>query len=486
MSNMAGEKLFFGIIILLLASLFMAQFVKVQASSTYYVFVAAYDNAESTVAVVEMDIDYGFYETTPFTYSDDYGNMHILSANATDAYGNYFQYWNIEGYHYPEINLYIGEWFDYQVVTAIYDVGETPPSGEGSTGNYTLYGPFDEDSGVWLNETVLVTAYYTQSGMSPMRFYLNGQYGFNMTVKPQYFRFTFSDNSTREYWMDPSESTTQIYVFKSDTIPYTINFFDTTGILSRYPYITIKRYVNGTLFTVEKRKVDSYKSILANLVYTRTYQIILGNELTTYVFGDLTMTSQTGIQLVLRGVDFPEETLFLQKYVRVYGLRNDTVITIYYEDTKLVTTSVDITINSGNLAEVYSTTIYSNSFTLEWNEALHNIDYQVTVVIHHGTYGDLTWKQYFIGGNTEPPFSLAFLGDWNFDSTFLIPALLILCVAGSFSKLNAEVGAILMVITAIILTSMGWIPIPAGMLVTAMVLAILMGLMYAKRRVTIY
>lgn len=473
--------------LVLFASVFLAQLCHVEAQYPYSIDVDAYNTDESAAVVVPIDEDYVYKDDTPFLYEEAVGYMHYLSANETDTYGGNFQYWDVEGYQYPEIDLYVGYWMDDFEIVATYSGGETPPSGVNATGNYTFYGPCDENSGAQLNETVLVTAYYTQTGTSPTAFYLNGQYGFNTTIKPQYFHFLFlSDNSTREYWIDPSESTKNIYVFKGDTTEYTINFLDTSGILKRYPYITIQRYINGTLFTVEKRKVDVYNTIIANLIYTRTYSIQLGNELTTYVFGDLTMTGQTTVQLVIRGVDFPPETLFLQQYVRIYGLRNDTVITIYYEDTKLATSSVDVTINYGNLTEVYSTTVYSNSFTLEWEDAVHDVDYQATIVIHHDTYGDLTWKQYFIGGNTDPPFSLAFLGNWGFDSTFLIPALIILCVAGSFSKLNAYVGMILMSITAIILTWMGWIPIPAGMLVAAITLSILGALIYMKRSVVVY
>jgi hypothetical protein len=61
-----------------------------------------------------------------------------------------------------------------------------------------------------------------------------------------------------------------------------------------------------------------------------------------------------------------------------------------------------------------------------------------------------------------------------------------LFAAGCFSALNAEVGAIMLVIVAIILTWMGWIPIPGGALVAGLFLAVLMGLVYSKRRVMIY
>lgn len=350
---------------------------------------------------------------------------------------------------------------------------------------YHFYGPYDEETGELLDENVTVTVYYDVGGYPPYSHEFNGSWVYPSSPQAQHFQFNFSDGSTREYWVDPSETVLPIYIFWGDTTTYTINFLDTTGILNTYPYVTIKRYVNGTLYTIEKRKVDEYNSIIANLINTRTYQITLGSESQTYVFGDLTMTSTTSIQLVLRGVDFPKETLLLQKYIRVYGYRNGTsdpnTITIVYEDTKEQTVSVKIEINYANFTNVYTTTLYSDSFVFEWEDAIYGETYQVTVTITHETYGTLTWKQTFAQGFSEAPFSLAFLGDWTFDSSMLLPALIILLVAGSFSALNAYVGAILMSITAGVLAWWGWIPIPAGLIIAAFVLSVLMALEAKKR-----
>ncbi len=348
--------------------------------------------------------------------------------------------------------------------------------------NYNFYGPFDEETGLALNENVTVGIYSTE-GIAFAQFSFNGSYSYSISTFIQFFQFTFSDNSTREYWIDPSENSyTDIYIFKADSTSYVINFLDTAGYLQTYPYVTAKRYINGTLYTVEKRKVDSYGSIMMNLIAGRTYQLSLGNAANTYVFGDLTMTGITAVQLVLRAVDFPQQTLLTQKYVRVYAYRNASTITIIFADTQSNTESVDIAIYLTDFTSVYNTTQTAQSFTVTWTNASSTVTYQVTVTIHHLTYGDLTFKQILaktLAGS--PPFSLAFLGQWAFDSTFLIPAIIILFTAGCFSALNAEVGAILACIAAIALTWMGWIPIPAGSLVVASTLAILLALVVHKR-----
>lgn len=350
--------------------------------------------------------------------------------------------------------------------------------------NYLFYGPYDEETGYALpTQNVTVNVYGTE-GAPFASFEMNQTASYNTTSIIRFLEFVFEDGSAREYWVDPSESSTAtIYIFWGNTTNYILNFVDTTGILNTYPFVTIQRYVNGSLFTIEKLRTDVYKNVIANLVNGRTYQILLGNEETSYVFGDLTMTSVTALQLIIRGVEFPKETLITQKYVRIYGYRNFTAgsIVICFNDTQESTVSVFIEINLGDFTQVYNTTLYVNSFVFEWNSADNGTAYQVTATISHLDYGTLTWKQYYTQTFSTPPFSLAFLGDWGFDSEFLLPAFLILCVAGCFSALNAYVGAILMSFTAAVLAWWGWIPIPVGLLVAASVFSVLMALEFKKR-----
>jgi hypothetical protein len=98
----------------------------------------------------------------------------------------------------------------------------------------------------------------------------------------------------------------------------------------------------------------------------------------------------------------------------------------------------------------------------------------------------MEWNQIFASESGTAPFLLSWLGSLDIDTSTLLPALLIIFVAGCFSVLNAHVGAVLTVIVAVILTWLGWISIPVGALVTSMFLAILMALIYAKRRVGSY
>jgi hypothetical protein len=360
------------------------------------------------------------------------------------------------------------------------------------SGVFQFYGPYDELTGLLLNENVTVTAHYAEStGIPDYSFVLNGTWVYPPDYNVQYFEYLFSDNSTRQYWLDPSEIITSLYVLKgNDTTGYVINFLDYTGVLLTYPFVTIKAYVNGSLFTVEKLKVDEQNSIGAYLINGEKYQLVIGNEAYNFVYGDLLMTSSNGVQLILRGVNFPKETLLMYKNVVLYALRDfsSSSISFYYNDAKNLTNSVTVTFTDSDGVVAYSNSFVANSINLNWTGAVNSTSYQLDVIVNHEEYGEFTWSQYFVNvaGEGAAMFDFSFLGNWSFDLTYLFPAILILFAAACFSALNAEVGALLSVIVAVFLTWMGWIPIPVGSLVAGLAFAILMALVYNKRRVGIY
>ena len=360
------------------------------------------------------------------------------------------------------------------------------------SGVFTFYGPFNETTGEQLDENVTVTAHYADDTDIPdYSFILNGGWVYPPDYSVQYFEFLFDDGTTRQYWIDPSEIITDLYVFKAtDPTSYVINFLDYTGVLQTYPYVTIKASVNGTLYTVEKRKVDEQNSIGANLILGEKYQLVIGNDEYSFVYGDMLATATTGVQLILRGVDFPKETLLMFKNVVLYGLRDfsSSSISFYYADSLNATTSVNVVFTDSLGTVAYNQTFTADYVNLNWTSAVNATSYQLDVSVVHEEYGDFTWSQYFTNEAGEGPaiFDFSFLGTWTVDMTYLFPAILILFVAACFSALNAEVGAVLTVIVAALLTWIGWIPIPAGFLVAALALAILMALVYNKRRGAVY
>lgn len=373
-------------------------------------------------------------------------------------------------------------------IKAEYTSGSTS-----SSSIFLFYGPFSENTGLQLDENVTVTVHYSTADVASESYTFNG----TQLVEPNdgdvlYFTYTFEDNSTRRYYVDPSETANSFYIFKGDTSTYTINFMDYTSILDRYPYVAAQAYVNGTYYSVEKVKVDSANIISMNLVAGETYQFLIGDETYTYVYGNVLATEATTIQLILKGTDFPKETLLMYPYLTLYANRtftgdSDAPIIVRYIDGKGETQNFTVTFTDQNGVVAYSYSTVADDLTVNWGGAADINSYTVSVEIEHTTYGTYTWKQYLQAeGGAPVNLDLSFLGSWSIDLTYFIPIILIVIVAGCFSAMNAEVGAIVAAILAVILTYMGWIPIAPGLLVTALSLAILMALVYNKRRIQPY
>jgi hypothetical protein len=333
--------------------------------------------------------------------------------------------------------------------------------------------------------------YFAQEGIPNDTFNMTStSYNYIPTYPVRYFHFELGTHD-REYWVEPNELISTIRVFNDTFNGYTINFLDFCGALKDSPYVTASFYINGTLMAMEKRKVDQQSSVSMSLVNTRKYVITLSGSGTTYTWGDLLMTDQTVVQLTLRAVDFPKELVLQYKYLQIYAQRDyaTETVTISYHDTKANTDSATIILLYANGTEAYSQTLTGAS-TFEVNYLGNNtFAYQVEVVAQHGDYGPITNTFYLVeqSGVDSPPFGLAWFGStWVFESAYLLPAFLILCAAICFSTLNAHIGGVLTVLTAIILSAIGWIPIGGGAIVVAFSLAILMALSYQKRRVSIY
>lgn len=351
---------------------------------------------------------------------------------------------------------------------------------------FVFHGLLDENIGELKppgQRAVNVTAYFGED-ISSVTFEVNGTYIYNYTV-PLYFHFELGSED-REYWLSGDEGY-NIYIFNATFTTYTINFLDLAGALDDNPIVKAQRLINGSLMTVEKRKVDVEKKVQFSLVQGCKYTIIIQDG-ASYTFGALLMTSQTTIQLTLKGIAFPKETLMTSKYVRIYALRvfddpNGT-ITITYEDLLNMTTSVKIEINYKNGTNVYTDTETTSSFNHEWANAMNDTDYALVCTINHQRYGVYVWKNYYPQeGSSIMPWGLDWFGTLPFNTAYIIPAILILFAGGCFSQINAEVGAFAMVVVAIIIAYMGWLPITGSILMVAFALMILMGIVAAKRRI---
>lgn len=369
-----------------------------------------------------------------------------------------------------------------------------------STYSFYFLGPLNENNWSYLFGNVTVHA-YQYIGVAFDSFQFNTTYIWNSSYVPIYFTYEWNNTDTgvtqhHEYWLSSNDSTTwtgsgQEYrcFFNSPTDPttYTIAFLDYTGLLKTYPYIKISD--GGSYNTIEKRSVDAQNVLTANLFLGKTYDVWLSGA-SDYYYGTITTTSVTAVQLVLRGVAFSQQNLLLYQYIHAYAIRdflNPTgAITVSFQDTTNKTNSVTITLtdtatNTVDFLTVdYSNQKFSNTFPV--NNATN---YEVTVTIDHQTLGTFDFKQYLPGEYTKAsaPFSLDFLGtSFGISTAVIIPALLIIFVAGCFSELTSEVAGILTVIIAIILTALGFIDIPQAAIISALGLSVMAGIVTARKR----
>jgi len=352
---------------------------------------------------------------------------------------------------------------------------------------YRFHGLYDEESGELKppNErAVNITAYFTDS--NPLTFTVNGSYTFGSSSIPTYFSFNLG-MYVREYWLESEETNVDIYIFNTTLTNYRISFLDLGGVLDASSIIEAERYVNSTLYTVDKRIIDADDTVMLSLKSNTRYTIVIHTSSGTYTYGQVLFGTSQTITLTLTAMSFPKETLLMSKYVRIYGDRGFSTptgnITITYQDTLNQTISVKIYINDNNGTNAYNTTQTDSSFQVVWANAENDTSYIVECVIDHNRYGIFTWRQYFAREFSEPPWGLDWMGSLPFDTSILLPMFLIIFAAGCFSVINAYIGAFAMITVAILVSYMGWISISGATLIVAFTFTLLMGIAYAKRRI---
>lgn len=406
--------------------------------------------------------------------SDLYGDMRCNGCT-DDFTGYYLTRTNMGGTGLTvgvDADFYLEVWVQSGI--NVYLMGYSCTSG--SVYVFDVFGVYDEYTGEFL-QNGNVTVYF--DSVTPETFELSGSATVGFTMHPQ---AVFCDVGvyTREYWIESDENNSDIYFFSSSMLTlYTVVFMDYGNVLNASDYVNFTRVIGGMERVVEKRRLGYSKQLQIALVYGGAYTI----ETDKAVWDNMVFAGESTVTVVVRITSFPENVLLGYKYMRIWGQRNETYIVVYYEDTLEKTSSVQLVFTFDNGTEAHSYEVTgSSSWVYEWGGMDANTSYTLTASINHETFGALTWKQYFPRGYSEPPWNLDFLGDFSFESSAFIPALLIIFTFGSFTVLSVGLGAFAGCAVAALLTYLGWINIPPGMLVTAFFIAFLIGLWEAKRR----
>lgn len=364
---------------------------------------------------------------------------------------------------------------------------------------YTFHGPYEEGTAVLLDSNCTLVI-HTTAGTNLSYSFKQASYAVSTASVPQYFEYIYNYSGSsyhRYYWLDDTEATSggDFYVYFAESLTnIAFSVFGYSSLIENFEggsYLTVKSGGGIPDYAIEKIAVDSLGSAVCLLKANTPYDLTVkaDGDTTSYSFGDVA-TVATAITLTMPSAAFLGDSLLRYPYVTFYGYRDFDAnsIVLYYNDTKAQTTAFEAIITDDAGTQVYSYSVAANNIALNWTLADPDTTYYATITVTHGLYGELDWGQVFYeaGGSDTGLFSLSFLGDWSFNTAYIIPALLVLFIACCFSVLNAEAGAILATIAAIVLSLLGWLPIPVGMLVSAFALSALMALVYNKRRSASY
>lgn len=357
--------------------------------------------------------------------------------------------------------------------------------------SYRFNGVYDENTARFIGGCN-ITAYF-DDGTVPYSFFVNGsRYDYYPLSQPLYFEYniwslanTTDTTITRQYWLQPTEVSGNYNIFGNEIglvhIIFQIRALGGVGLSS---FLEVQRIINGTYQTVEQRQVDATGVATMSLQPYTIYRVIAWSGSTSTTFGNIN-TYTTQITLTLSALNFPNEVLMQYKYLRIWASRpSSTEIQISYEDTNLQTDSVSYQLAYANGTVAYSAThTGENSFVDVWSGAAANTTYYLTANVSQSTFGYSTFAQVLLrDGASTSPIDLSFLGDWPIDATQIFWAFIVFIVFGVGSVLNAYIGGFAGVATAAVLVWLGWLQVPAGGVVAAFCIVIMVGIVHWKRR----
>ena len=353
---------------------------------------------------------------------------------------------------------------------------------------YVFYGPYNEQDG--LRASAINITVYPAYG-SPFNFTLNGTYTLDMEYQPLMFKWKLAYNYSRTY--QPIHTYEEIYIFipESPYFYYNVEIYDFIGLHN--VYVECQIYANGSVYTVERKKLATGKTTLC-LTEFKSYSFNLIADEGVFSLGTVE-TPQRPIWepakitfIITPAMLEAPPSNFEGISVRADRL-NETCIQIVYTEENSRTQNVTITIYSiekSSLTEEYSQTFTSQSISVTWNNALPNKDYLVEIQAEHADYGAITWKipckspispsTHAIDWNTV----FGWVADWPITPSNLISTFIIFAVVALGSFKDSAFALLLGAITAGILIGLGWFSMSWAVL--SVIVSIIIAYAIAKGR----
>ena len=371
------------------------------------------------------------------------------------------------------------------------------PAEAQTTYTYTFNGLIDETRLTPVNTGANVTVIYPPTANhAPDNFITpaNGSpYTYTTNAIPLYFLYDLSNyygyNVTRQYWLDPDETSGTYTVYS--TLP---NLQSISFIIRALGGVEPGQYIQAELVSVQGTQAITARSLIDQ---TNTAQLSLRPESvyritltfpdgTKFSFGNV-VVSTSAITLTISPMSFSQETIWQYQYVRLTASKpTPDTIRVNYEDLLGGTISAQYNITDQQGSIVF-TMLYDNtvSFSDLWIDVSPSAVYFLTAQVNHAVFGQLTFEQ-TIGGDSSAHaqrIDLAVFGNFmGIPTEQIVAAIIILVVFGVFSAINAYIGLFVGVAASIFLWWIGWLTLNTGVFVASFCLVILLAITYWKRR----
>jgi len=351
---------------------------------------------------------------------------------------------------------------------------------------YVFYGPISEGTGLQCGN-INVTVYPLTA--TPFTFNLSGSYTLQLEEQPRSFTWALGSNYTRTY--TPISNYEEIYIFIPDSpyFTYTIEIIDFVGLHNVYVESMVS--ANGSLRVAERKQIPTGGKVSMCLTEFKTYSYTLkANEGTIFLGARETpqrpIWDEVKITFVVTSAMIPVAPTNYEGVSLAVQRVNGTLIQVYYSDERNNTQTVNVTITYKTNVE-YMQTFTSQPVLVNWNDALPQYDYLVTVEAMHNDYGTIRWQ--LPCPATQSPSHVSFnwdtvfgwIGDWPITPSNMISMMVILAaiVLGSFR--DASFALFLGLIVAGVLISLGWYSMSWSSLTIILCLIIIFAIIKGKR-----
>jgi hypothetical protein len=333
-----------------------------------------------------------------------------------------------------------------------------------------------EDGTTNYPETVTVSS---SDGISTIVLAAPATYGF--TVRPSVLSWDIAAGIYRRITPLASTGTIDLLTPEAAYSTFTINIRDYTGITqSEQTYLKTTRIVSGASQLVECVPItNTINGIPVTLAVNRMYDLTADTSTTDYTYAFYATTSTPSPVVLLDTLTFSEVFQYNSRFIHAEATRPTyTSLHVDYDDDLLDTTLVQIRILNPAGALVQSHNETADSFAWTSAPVTSGIQYQVLLWITHGDLGNLIYSKTFSGlfSYADPP-DLAGLGTFGaVDMSQVFGSVIIVIFAGLFGARNAVAGAILTCMLTALLTLIGWVSINSGVIVLALMTAVVFGL----------